>query len=114
MALPLIGGVVGIASAVIDVFVRIYERIFQNKLVVTSVMITLTLALMGTFIGGLHVLIDSLPSQVPTEVVTAWSWFMPANARTCIEACATARAAHWVYWTNRTFLEQKFTIARTY
>ena len=84
-----------------------FVRFVTKKVALSLAAITLMLALTATFISTLSLLVTSVAVLAPTELTTAWGWFMPDNADECLAAYLAAYTARWVYDTNYNLIFKK-------
>lgn len=97
IAIPLIGGVVAVLTAVVEIIVKVFEKIFGAKSLLSVAVVAASISLFAAFVAAIDALAGTIAVAVPGPVVTVWSWIMPANATACFSACAAGRLAHFVY-----------------
>lgn len=67
-AVPQISGFFAVLGAVLDILLRVYEKIFTNRIGVGAIVITAIAALLATFIAALHGLATSIGVSIPSHV----------------------------------------------
>lgn len=113
MPVPMILGLPFLASLLGGAFaslISFFGNFLTKRLALFAAMLTLLIAVTGTFILAIEGLISAVSYTLPSEYFNLIGLFLPSNFTACFSTIVTAKLLRWAYDWNVVLIQSKMSI----